>query len=209
MADLDGDTELEAVVGDLAGGLHVLAADSGASLFAVTVPVERLWMAPALLHRGLGAPGLLISGSSSRPDGWTTSLLAYDAAGGLLWQVDRPGVPGPAITIDVNHDGYDEVLWLVGDRSPAVYPLNLAGLTGARSRLYVVGNDGTIHTVFEFAGAIWSPPLAGDLDDDGWLDLVVVGAGPGGALLRLSTPWPWPAGSGWVGAPGTTYPSGF
>jgi hypothetical protein len=214
VSDLNGDGDLDMTVADLNGGLYAYSASTGTSMWAVTLPVNRIWMAPAVVKRN-GEPGveLVISGatpSSGDLGRWTSTLRALDGAtGASRWSVERPGTPGPAVAIDIDHDGSDEILWLLGDRSPEVLPLNLPALTGTKGWMYLISHSGQILSVFEIPGVVWSPPLAGDLDADEWLDIVLVGAGPDGALMRLATPWSWPEGSGWVGAAGANVHSGF
>jgi outer membrane protein assembly factor BamB len=118
LADLNGDAEVDVVVGDEGGNLHALAGKSGASLWTARTGAN-----------GYGARGFIGAAAIADLDGDGHDdvvagardgiLTAYRGSDGtVLWQVPQDsGMHASPVIADFDHDGHPEVLaaWSYGD----------------------------------------------------------------------------------------------
>ncbi|HOM57396.1 MAG TPA: hypothetical protein PLG27_06590, partial [Candidatus Latescibacteria bacterium] len=152
-ADLDGDGRPEIAWWDSA---HVFCSDlrTGDLRWEYSDRVQICHGRPALAHLR-GIPAIIVGTEYSNPDG-TSSVLALDGSGRVLWRKD--GFPEdlgstPVILADVDHDGRDEFviagldlvhrdnretssLWCFRDDGELAYrvPCGCGGLAVARVR---------------------------------------------------------------------------
>jgi outer membrane protein assembly factor BamB len=166
IADVDGDGQMEILVGDFEGNLNCFRALTGALMWQVTVDANSaIEASPALVDVNNDThPDIIVNTWSYGGSGDSTAIYAYDGVThNLLWENRIPSdvIYHGAAFADVDEDGKPELAITSYDGN--VYLLN--------------GENGSIAWQHPTPGQyyIGDPVTIGDLDNDHHLDLVYSG----------------------------------
>jgi hypothetical protein len=199
LADLNGDSKLDIIVGTRNGWVVAISGSNGSILWKQNIlqygfetstcgtdlPISS---SPAVgyLRKGVQTPLLAVVigvGGITSVNG-NGGVIAFDKVGNWLWTrltYDRNGdgctdgvVASPTI-VDVDKAGRDEVLYGAFDQ-----------------RFYMLNDDGTDFTGWplEYRDTIWSSPVVGDIDGDGQNDIVIA-SDAGQTTQTCPYPLPW------------------
>lgn len=177
IADLTGDGRADVVVGTMDGRIVILDGPSGRTVrtFSQGAPLhcppgqdcrpDGFFATPAIAD--LNGDGRLDIVAAS----WDHSIYAWSSNGPLLWRrfVEDTIWSSPAVA-DIDRNGTPEVI-VGGD----IYAGNNLGVPGG-GLVWVLNRNGTVYSGYprSFPGqAIWSSPAVGDINRDGWADIVV------------------------------------
>ncbi len=194
VADIDGDGDLEAIVGDRDG--HVACISSEGELQWQYNGPHGSTYCPAVGPIGEDEnPSILISGSK-------LPLLCLDATGKERWRVEKTGKGASPILADINGDGKNEIITGVGsavmavdgsgkplwehpmkkemDSSLCVADANEDGVV----EIYAIDLMGQFAAISPEGKTLWTAdvhervrrsPAIGDIDGDGAIEIIVAG----------------------------------
>ncbi|MHA2339093.1 MAG: outer membrane protein assembly factor BamB family protein [Candidatus Hodarchaeales archaeon] len=156
IADIDGDTVLEVVIGSDDGNVYVLNGTNGVQEWNFTTGGE-VYASPTLAD--LDGDGIFLEVVFGSCDGNVYALNGSN--GNELWSYTTGDCIGksPAI-VDVNGDNVKEIV--IGSWDGNVYMLN--------------GADGSLIWNYTTGDGIWSSPAVSDIDGDTIPDIVLIGS---------------------------------
>ncbi|MCX6310824.1 MAG: FG-GAP-like repeat-containing protein [Bacteroidetes bacterium] len=166
IADIDGDNQMEILVGDFEGRLNCYRALNGTLKWQITVDANAaIEASPALVDVNNDThPDIIVNTWAYGGSGDSTAVYAYDGmTQSLLWKNPIPTdvIYHGAAFADVDEDGKPELAITSYDGN--VYLLN--------------GENGSVAWQYPTPGLtyIGDPVTIGDLDNDNHLDLVFIG----------------------------------
>jgi outer membrane protein assembly factor BamB len=176
--DINNDGIPEAIIGDLFSGVYAIDLISG----------KILWSSPILMGSRFtsvaagdidGDEKLEIVGACSYQNKNFCALNVED--GSLQWAISIDGTAFPPALADVNSDGIIDIVISTGEMfagyedQPFIYALN--------------GKDGSILWKYPFEphNMVESPPVVGDIDGDGKIE-VVIGTSSGIYAIKTGAP---------------------
>lgn len=193
LADVDGDDKTEVIIGTTAGSAYVLDADGGVRAGWPQRLGSKPITAPAAVGDldGHGELTLVFVEGATYMAGAT--VCAFDADGrprpGYPKQLNRTVAAAPLI-VDADGDGLPEILLITYDGS-----------------LISFERDGALTSGFPvalLADGVTSTPAASDVDDDGFMDIVVAAQNGYVEVVRTDSafepsanPWPMFGGNHW------------
>ncbi len=194
VADVDGDGQNEAVVGDRDG--HVVCVSAQGELKWKFDGPQESTLCPAIGPIGDGkSPSIVISGSK-------LPLVCLDGKGQEQWRVDKSGAGSSPVLADINGDGKNEIITGAGyaviavdgngkvlwehpmkkelDSSLCVADANEDGVV----EIYGIDMVGHVAAISPAGETLWTAevrerarrsPTVGDVDGDGTVEIVVAG----------------------------------
>lgn len=202
LADLTGDCVLDVIVQSFDGSVSAINGATNSELWNVDNPGYETYSTPTL--------GLFI-GDDSVPDVFvglakgiwpeyseSDYLLIDGASGEIVWrQTQGTFAPSGFLAADLNGDGRDEIIYGVND------------VASNSHQLYLLDTTRLITTPLgpELAQTTFSSPWLGDIDNNGFLDLIATESSyqsNGAARVhRFELPWPTPKSITWGSYLGT------
>ncbi len=162
VADLDNDGNIELLIGDYSGELFVINGNNGTLKWSYKLP-EHYFIGGPVAIADLDGDGI----SEIVFSGWF-KMMALRFDGTLFWEYDIPNYASSfrgAVLSDIDDDALPDVIF--GNKDGVV--IALKGTTG--DTLWTLDLAAHYGKTFELDNA----PIIADFDDDGILDLFIVG----------------------------------